>query len=180
MAGTEPIERRIKLRDMRVLITVVQAGSMHKAATRLRTSQSAVSRSISDLEHALGVRLLDRTRRGIEPTRYGCAIIKRGIAAFDELKQGVKDIEFLADPTSGELRIGCSETMAAGPVLAVFNALRRQHPRIAFHIVSGSAPTLYRELTERNVELLLTRITRTLTEDMATEILFDDSVVVAA
>jgi DNA-binding transcriptional LysR family regulator len=70
--------------------------------------------------------------------------------------------------------------MAAGPVLAVFNALRRQHPRIAFHIVNGSAPTLYRELTERNVELLLTRITRTLTEDMATEILFDDSVVVAA
>jgi DNA-binding transcriptional LysR family regulator len=180
MDKMEPIERRVKLRDVRVLITVVQAGSMHKAAKRLRTSQSAVSRSIGDLEHALHVRLLDRTPRGIEPTRYGHAIIKRGVAAFDELRQGVKDIEFLADPTAGELRIGCSETMAAGPVLNVFNALRRRHPRIVFHIVNGAAPTLYRELAERNVELLLTRITRALPEDMTTEILFDDFVVVAA
>src|SRR6476659_1499311 len=111
MDHLESIERRVKLRDVRVLIPVTQAGSMHKAAKRLRTSQSAVSRSIGDLERALRVRLLDRTPRGVEPTRYGHAIIKRGVAAFDELRQGVKDIEFLADPTAGELRIGCSETM---------------------------------------------------------------------
>jgi len=180
MDKMEPIERRVKLRDVRVLITVAQAGSMHKAAKRLRTSQSAISRSIGDLEHALRVRLLDRTPRGVELTRYGHAIIKRGAAAFDELRQGLKDIEFLADPTAGELRIGCSETMAAGPVLTVFNALKRRHPRIVFHVVNGAAPTLYRELMERNVELLLTRVTRALTEDMATEVLFDDFVVVAA
>src|SRR5262247_982283 len=119
MDQIDRIERRLKLHDMRVLISVVDAGSMHKAAERLATSQPAVSRAISDLEHALGVRLLDRSPRGIEPTQYGRAIIKRGVAVFDELRQGVKDIEFLTDPTAGELRIGTTESLATGLVFAV-------------------------------------------------------------
>src|SRR4051794_1991965 len=98
MGDTDRIERRLKMHDMRVLMSVVEAGSMHKAAERLATSQPAVSRAISELEHALGVRLLDRNPSGIRPTRYGEAIIKRGLAVFDELRQGVKDIEFLSDP----------------------------------------------------------------------------------
>src|SRR5689334_2700950 len=113
------IERRLKLHHLRVLMAVVQMGSMHKAAEHLGTSQPAVSRSISDLEHALGVRLLDRSRVGVEATQYGRAIIKRGVAVFDELRQGVKDIEFLADPTAGELRIGCTEGVASGPAFAI-------------------------------------------------------------
>src|SRR5262245_10919586 len=108
MDEIERIERRLKLHDVRVLMSVVQAGSMHKAAERLATSQPAVSRAISDLEHALGVRLLDRSPQGIEPTPYGRAIIRRGLAVFDELRQGVKDIEFLTDPTAGYVRTGGS------------------------------------------------------------------------
>jgi len=106
MDETERIERRLKLHDLRVLMSVVDGGSMSKAAERLATSQPAVSRAIADLEYSLGVQLLDRGPRGIVPTPYGRALIRRSIAAFDELRQGVKDIEFLADPTAGEVRIG--------------------------------------------------------------------------
>src|SRR5262249_41543885 len=127
MDEIDRIERRLKLRDLRVLLTVVQAGTMHKAAERLGTSRPAISRAIAELEHALGVPLLDRTPRGIEPTQYGEAVLKRGVAVFDELRQSVKDIEFLADPTAGELRIGCTEVLAAGPILAVIERLARRH-----------------------------------------------------
>jgi DNA-binding transcriptional LysR family regulator len=174
------IERRIRLHDVRVLISVVQARSMTKAAELLNTSQPSVSRAISDLEHVFGVPLIDRSSRGIEPTQYGRAIIKRGLAVFDELRQGFKDIEFLADPTAGELRIGCSEALAAGPVLVVINKLARRYPRLLFNVVTGAAPILYRELTERNVELVISWLTGA--EDkkqMAVEILFHESVVVA-
>jgi len=61
------IERRMKLQDLHVLMTVAQAGSMGKAADLLNTSQPNISRAISELEHALGVRLLDRHRQGVEP-----------------------------------------------------------------------------------------------------------------
>jgi DNA-binding transcriptional LysR family regulator len=107
------IGRRLRLRDLHIFFTVVHCGSMAKAAAQLRVSQPAVSQVVSDLEHALGVSLLDRSSRGVEPNLYGRTLLKGGAAAFDELKQTVKEIQFLADPTTGEARIGCPETVAA-------------------------------------------------------------------
>lgn len=176
MDKVDRVERRLKLHDVRVLISVVQAGGMRKAATHLGTSQPAISRSISDLEHALGVRLLDRGSHGIEPTTYGRALIKRGAAAFDELRQGIRDIEFLADPTSGELRIGCSESLASGPILAVIERLTRRHPRIVFHVLTVAGPPLYRELRERNVEIAISLITgKEAGADIVAKKLFDNN-----
>src|SRR4051812_35718627 len=157
MSQLDRVERRLKLHDVRVLMSVVEAGSMAKAAQRLGTSQPAVSRSIAELEHTLGVRLLERSPWGVEPTQYGDAIIRRGVAVFDELRQAVKDIEFLADPTGGELHIGCPEAIAAGPVLAVIKRLTRRHPRIVFRIATGSGPMTYRGLIDRNVEVAIAR-----------------------
>src|SRR5215213_6657476 len=108
MQLSDRIGRRMKLQDLHVLMTVVQAGSMGKAAQRLNITQPAISRSIAELEHAFGVRLLDRHRQGVEPTEYGRALLDCGAAVFDDLRQGVKNIEFLADPTAGEVRIGSS------------------------------------------------------------------------
>jgi DNA-binding transcriptional LysR family regulator len=180
MDKLERIERHLKLRDVRIFLSVLQAGSMHKAAEFLGTSQPVVSRSIADLEHALGVRLLDRSRRGVEPTQYGRAIAKRGIAVFDELRHGVQDIDFLADPTAGHLRIGCTETVAVGPGFAVMDQLTRRHPRIVFDVVTGGWIALHRELAERNVELVMAGIISPVSQEFVVETLFDDSLVVAA
>jgi DNA-binding transcriptional LysR family regulator len=181
MDDIKRIERRLKLHDVRVLMSVVEAGSMNKAAERLATSQPAVSRAIADLERALGVRLLERTPGGIQPTQYGRAILKRGLAIFDELRQGVKDIEFLSDPTSGELRVGCSEYAAGGPILAVVDRLTRQHPRMVFDIVTAPVLSLYRDLTERKIELVVTRLVDFANRrNMTIETLFEDDIVVVA
>ena len=85
------IGRRLKLSDLHVFSTVVHCGSMAKAAELLGVSQPAVSELIVGLEHTLGVRLFDRSSRGVEPTIYGNALLKRGLIAFDELKQSIKD-----------------------------------------------------------------------------------------
>jgi DNA-binding transcriptional LysR family regulator len=181
MAPIDRVERRLKLHDVRVLMSVVEAGSMAKAAQRLGTSQPAISRSIADLEHTLGVRLLERSAWGVAPTQYGEAIIRRGVAVFDELRAGVKDIEFLADPTAGELRIGCPEAIAAGPVLAVINRLSRRHPRIVFHVMTGNAPSTHRGLIDRTIEVGITRLVGRIDEDvLRVETLFDDELVIAA
>src|SRR3954452_12265080 len=101
------IGRRLKLRDLHILSAVVEGGSMAKAAAHLRMSQPSISEAIANLETALGVRLLDRGSRGIAPTMYAQALLKRSHVVFDELRQGIRDIEFLADPSAGEVRIGC-------------------------------------------------------------------------
>ena len=66
MLLSDRIGSRMKLQNLHVLITVVQSGSMGKAAQRLNTTQPNISRSIGELEHALGVQLLDRTRAAVD------------------------------------------------------------------------------------------------------------------
>jgi DNA-binding transcriptional LysR family regulator len=182
MQLSDRIGRLMKLQGLHVLMTVVQAGSMGKAAERLNTSQPNVSRSIAELEHALGVRLLDRHRQGIEPTEYGRALLDCGVAVFDDLRQGVKNIEFLADPTAGEVRIGSVAALAASVVSAVIDRLSRRFPRMVFHVVTADTETLHRELTGRNVDLLIARrLGRLFSEEQfGFEALYDDSHVIAA
>src|SRR3977135_1052773 len=98
MQWADAIGRRLTLRDLHILLAVVQRGSMAKAAAELAISQPAVSKAIADMEHTFGLRLLDRSRRGIEPTAYGRALVTRGQAIFDELKHSVEDLAFIADP----------------------------------------------------------------------------------
>jgi DNA-binding transcriptional LysR family regulator len=181
MQLSDRIGNRMKLQDLHVLMTVVQAGSMGKAAQILNTTQPNISRSIGELEQALGVRLLDRHRQGIEPTEYGRALLDCGAAVFDDLRQGVKNIAFLADPAAGELRIGTTTFLAASFVSALVDRLSRRYPRIVFHLVTGYTETLHRELAERNVDLLIVRGSGPIADPRYDfEFLFDDSYVVAA
>src|SRR5262245_28668567 len=131
---------------------------MAKAARRLAISQPVISKVVADLERELGHPLLDRDRHGAEPTIYGAALLKHGLAVFDELKQSVDEIEYLADPTKGELRIGTHDALAAGFLSAVVKSLHRSHPNLAIHVkLSVVAETLLRELRDRNVDLVLGR-----------------------
>src|ERR1700745_1544296 len=98
MNRTEHVGRRLKLRDLQLLEAVVRWGSIAKAARQLSLTQSAASKAISQLEHSIGARLLDRDSRGVEPTLYGHSLLRRALAIFDELRQGVKEIESSAIP----------------------------------------------------------------------------------
>lgn len=181
MQLSERIGSRMKLQDLHVLMAVVQAGSMGKAALLLNTTQPNISRSIAELERALGVRLLDRHRRGVEPTECGRALLDCGTAAFDELRRGVKSIEFLADPTAGEVRIGSTAFLAASFVSALIDRLSRRHPRIKFQLVTGYIETLHRDLSERKVDLLFVRSAGPIADErLHFEFLFEDSYVVTA
>jgi len=135
-------------------------------------TQPAVSDAIANLEDTLGVRLLDRSSKGVEPTIYANVLLKRGLVVFDELRQGIRDIEFLANPKAGEVRVGCPEALAVGLVPAIIDRLSRRYPRIDVHMVHAETATL--ELRERNVDLLMGRILRPLDDDIDAEILFEE------
>jgi DNA-binding transcriptional LysR family regulator len=176
------IGRRVRLRDLHVLLTVVQRGSMAKAAQHLSVTQPAVSKSIADLEHVLGVRLLDRSPQGVEPTAYGRVLARRGLAVFDELRQGVGEIEFMTDPRVGEVRIGCPDTLAATLLPAVVERLSDEHPGIRLYVAQTNPLAVeIRELRDRNLDLLLGRIGPAFAdEDLNAEVLYSDPLVVVA
>lgn len=177
------VGRQLRLRDLHAFFTVVQCRSMAKAAIQLGISQPAVSKVIADLEHALGVRLLDRSSRGVEPTVFGDALLRRGMAAFDELKQGIRDIEFLADPTSGEVRIGCPGNISSTLMLRIIEQFMQQYPRILLHVDAIQNPQHLPGLHERKYDLYLTNLPlpeHRVPDGLNVELLFNDPLVVAA
>ena len=157
---------------------------MAKAATELGISQPSVSDVIANLESALGVRLFDRNPHGVELTMYGNALLKRGLAAFDELKQGLRDIEFLSDPTGGELKIGCTEAVAA-TLTPIIEPFFRKYPRVVVHMdPSDSLGPQLPALRARRCDLILRHLATPLLDDLPVddlnvEVLFNDRLVVA-
>ena len=178
---SERIGRRLKLQDLHVLMTVAQVGSMGKSARMLNTTQPAVSRAIAELEHAIGVRLLDRGRNGVEPTAYGRALLHCAAAVFDDLRQGVRNIEFLSDPTLGEIRIGGNEAIIAGLLATVLERLRRRYPGITIHLTHvGPLSEQYRQLRERKVDLVLGKLASPVEPDIESQFLYQDRFLVVA
>jgi DNA-binding transcriptional LysR family regulator len=176
------IGRRLRLRDLHIVSTVVQWRSMAKAATHLRMTQPSVSEAVAQLEDALGVRLLDRSPRGVEPTIYAEALLKRGLVVFDELRQGIRDIEFLADPTQGEVRVGCPESLMAGILPAVIDRMFREHPKVVMRVyLADSATFELPQLRGREIDVMIGKITEPLVdEELDVQVLFEEQYVVVA
>jgi DNA-binding transcriptional LysR family regulator len=180
METPQRTRRRLKLRQLEILLAVADTGSMAKASTRLAITQSAISRAIADAEHTLGVPLFARSTQGVEPTPYGRALLKRGLAAFDEIDQGVKDIEFIADPTRGEVRFGTGAGISEGIVLTLINRLSRQYPDILFDVTIAEANALRNQLRNRTIEFGFGVWSQELerAEDMHMEVLFEEPMIV--
>jgi DNA-binding transcriptional LysR family regulator len=177
------IGRRIRLRDLHILLTVSQRGSMAQAAAQLGVSQPAVSGVIADLERTLGVPLFERSTRGVKPTMYARAMMDRSVAAFDELKQGIRTLENLADPSAGDLWIGCIETITALILPPILRQFMQQYPRVVVHVRRLSSPMIeFRDLCERNLDLVLGRMAREPAPDgeLLFEPMFADRTVVVA
>jgi DNA-binding transcriptional LysR family regulator len=177
---TRRIGRRLKLRDLNVLLVVAQCGSMGKAAAQLAVSQPAISKAIADMEHTLGVRLLDRSPHGVEPTIYARALLDHGRNAFDELGQAIQKIESLADPSLGHVRIGCSVVLAEGFVAHVITRMARHHPRVTFQLTADESGSIYRALEERKLDLAIARVFEPVPKHLSSEALYEDRHVVAA
>ena len=180
MEWADRVGRRVKLRDLNILLAVAQCGSMARAAEQLAISHPVISKTISELEHTLGVRLLDRSARGAEPTVYGQALLKCGVAVFDEMRQGLQQIEFLSKANSGEARVGCPEAMAAGLLPVIAEQFARQCPAARLHVVhADTASSHFQELRERHVDLLIgTMPSPFLEDDLTAENLFKERLVV--
>jgi DNA-binding transcriptional LysR family regulator len=181
MRWNDRIGRRLKLSDLHILLVVAEAGSMAKAARVLCVSHPVVSRAISGLEHTLGARLLERGSNGVVTTPYGTALISRGIAAFDELRQAVKDLEFLSDPTIGEVRIGSTVPLSSSFVSAVVDKLSQKFPRLVFQLQATESATLLDELNSRKLDLLVARkFGRVAEGQWLFETLYEDPYVIVA
>ena len=182
MKWMDRIGRRVKLRDLHIALAVADAGSMTRAAEELAVSYPVVSKTISELERTLGVKLFDRSVSGVAPTHYGQALLKSGAVVFDEMRRGLQQIDFIKRPDAGDLRIGSTIVVDAGLLPAILERFSRDFPRAVLHVMHEDIATQqYDNLRNRNVELVLGRLPITMSEpDLVAEPLFDEPNVVVA
>jgi DNA-binding transcriptional LysR family regulator len=182
MKWTDRVGRRVKLRDLHIALVVADAGSMTRAAEELAVSYPVVSKTISELERTLGVKLFDRSISGVEPTHYGRALLKSGVVVFDELRKGLQQIESIKQPDAGELRIGSSIVTDAGLLPAIIERFSQDFPRAVVHVLPENiAIQQYDNLRARKVELVMGRLPTTMTEpDLVAEPLSDEPNLVVA
>jgi DNA-binding transcriptional LysR family regulator len=177
MDWSDRIGRRIKLRDLHILMAVADTGSMAKAAARLRISHPAISKTISDLEATLGVRLLDRGSQGAELTAHGEVLLRCGINVFDEMQQGLRSLEHLSDPNSGEVRLGCTDIILHSLVPPIVREFSAKYPGVQLDVkLTNPGEYQIQELRERRIDLLITRAT-VQQDDFHSEVLFDEPLV---
>jgi len=176
MDWTDRIGRRVRLRDLHIVLAVAERGSMAKASAHLAISHPVISKTISDLERTLGVQLFDRNTKGVELTAYGQALLKCGVTVFDEMRQGLKQIEFLSKPNSGDLGIGCTEIAVAGILPGITDTFLKKYPAVNLRMVlTDTAMLEFKELRDRKIELQIGRMPRSFPDDELTaEPLFDE------
>ena len=178
MDASDRIGKRLKLRDLQILQATAAAGTMVKAANDLAITQPAVSYAIAEMEHALGVPLLERSSQGVTPTVYGEVLLERSRAVFNELRQGINEIGSLADPSGGELRLGTTPPMSA-IASAVLNQVVPRYPRMTFTLTVGPTDVLLQAMRQRDIELVISRLADFVAdEDLNVDTLFHDELAV--
>jgi DNA-binding transcriptional LysR family regulator len=180
MKWDDRIGRRLRLKDLHTLQTVAEVGSMARASERLALSQPAISKAVSDMEHVLGTLLLDRSARGVALTQSGRLLVARTKVVFDEINQGVLDIERLSDPTRGIVRIGTTEPVAS-VVSEIISRLASKYPGVGYDVMISDLDTLIGELRERARDVVVTRWTAPpMADDLMVQPLFKSPLAVMA
>lgn len=174
------VAKRVTLKELRLLLAVSRSGSILKAASEIGMTQPALSKAISELEATLGVRLFDRTNRGVCLTPHGDVLARRATGVFEELRQAGDELQSLTEANRGELRLGGTPAMCAGALPHVIAAVRLHRPRFTFQITELESARLASEVAARSVDLGIGRKPAGSSDELEFEPLFEDPLCIVA
>jgi LysR family transcriptional regulator, regulator of abg operon len=171
----------MKLHQLSALVTAIETGSLRQAAEKMRLSQPALSRSIRELENEVGVKLIERTTRGVEATVYGKALVMRSKIVDAELRHARDDIAHLLAATHGDLQIGVTPVSAFSLLPRMLSQFRKGRSRLRVGVTEGMGAGLINQLRQGDFDFVLGRMYDSIDpREFNFEILFSDSLVAFA
>ncbi|MBV8919336.1 LysR substrate-binding domain-containing protein [Bradyrhizobium sp.] len=143
----------LNLHLLRLFATVAKAGSFSKAADILLLSQPSISKGVRDFELQLGCRLLDRTPRGVTPTREGLALLQHADTLFAAERAAEDELRALRSLDSGSLRIGASTTIATYFIPDYLGTFHGRHPGIELQLASANTRDIAQMMLAHEIEV---------------------------
>jgi len=170
---------RLKLRQLKLITVVAEEGNILRGSQTLNIAQPAATKSIKELEQALGVRLFDRSSRGVTPTVYGDVMIRHAKLILTQLRHASEELDSLEEGLSGRINIGT--LLAASPTLLPRSIaiMREQRPNIAVTVVDGTNDKLMPSLRTGDLDIVLGRLPDYRErEGLTQELLYDEPVAI--
>jgi DNA-binding transcriptional LysR family regulator len=162
--------QKVNLAQIRVLLAVVEHGSVTSAANHLNVTQPAVTKRIRELERALGVPLVERSGRGIVPTRFGDAFVRHGRAALAEIVRASDMMTQLRDAAEAAIQVGTLPSAAYGLVPVAVTRLLDESPHASISIVEGTLDPLISALRQGKLDMVVGALPE---EDAGQDLAFD-------
>ncbi len=131
------MENRIKYRHLECFLEVIRQGSVVRAADVLSLTQPAVSKKLKELEEILGVRLLERSKKGIELTHYGNLFLEHASTSVAALREGAERVNQALVTGQQKLSIGVLPTVATSVLPEAVKRFRSNNVDVRLHLVSG-------------------------------------------
>src|SRR5215475_621103 len=145
----------LNLHLLRLFAAVARTGSFSRAAEVLHISQPAISKGVRDFELQVGCRLLDRTSKGVRPTREGQALARHAEALFAAERAAEDELLALRNLDSGSLRVGASTTIATYLISNYLGSFHQAHPGIDLQLVSANTRDIADLMIAHEIEVAL-------------------------
>lgn len=149
---------RLKLRQLRLLTAIADEGTVLKGSQALNIAQPAATKSIKELEDALGVQLFDRSSRGVTPTDFGQVMIKHAKLILTQLRHAGEELQSLEEGLSGRVHVGTLLAASTSLLPRALARLRERRPGIAVTVDEGTIDRLMPGLRTGDIDVVLGRL----------------------
>lgn len=152
------LRSRLKMRQIRLLVALDEHRNMHRAAAGVATTQPAATRLLADLERLLGLRLFERSARGVLPNAYGESLIRHARVMLATLDHAREEINALSEGTTGKVVIGA--LLVSAPVLVprAVARFKARHPNHTVLVREGTPALLLPALRRGELDLVVGRV----------------------
>jgi molybdate transport repressor ModE-like protein len=142
------------VRDLIILAAIAKHGSITKAADHLGMTQPGITKSLRHLEQELHVPLIERTRNGAIPTKFGEVLVRYGASIATEFNRGRAELYTMIEGLPGEVTVG-SIAMGIGQIVPIaVHRVSQRHPGVSIGIREGSDDVLFSALQAGHLDLM--------------------------
>jgi len=152
------ITRKFRLRHVELIAELHDCRSILKASRRLSLTQPTVTKALRDVESTLGVKLFERSNRGLEPTAYGEIFARHAKIVLAQLRHAAEELESLRAGYSGKVTVGTLLAASASILPDAIALLKKERPGVAISVVVGTYDVLMPSLLVGDLDMVLGRL----------------------
>ncbi|KEA62215.1 Chromosome initiation inhibitor [Marinobacterium lacunae] len=148
---------RLRFKHMQLIIAIEDYGTLHKAAKAISISQPGATKLLNEIEESIGLKLFERTAKGIVPNEAGSCVTRYARLIFNDLSHMREEIVGIAEGAGGHIAVGC--IMGAIPLLtrAIYD-LRCDQPELTVEIFENNSANLLHKIDQGRIDFALCRV----------------------